>query len=218
MSLVKFLWIIAGILTVALVVVTGYVFLGREEVDPKVMQVPVDVEENKFEEQVVKKDTIKSSEVPLDLISPNGGETFDISKLITIRYKISDSFKKQLSSLDKIELYLVDSKNILIGYIGEVNKTAGEFNWNTQKLFHNGGLDFSVKQTPPGQYRILLVVRKGHDANDMTAKDIGLTTIDGFRYSNGKIIQPGVNEVWREQPIASDISTSAFTLVNDVAI
>lgn len=216
MSKSKILWIITGTLAGALVAVSGYLFLGREEIDPNVTQMPAQVGENKFEEQVVKNDITKPREVSLDLISPNGGESFDISKSITIRYKLSDSFKKQLSPLDKVELYLVDSKNVLIGYIGEVNKTAGEFNWNTQKLFRNGGLDFSVKQTPAGQYRILLVVRKERDASDMVAKDTGISTIDGFIYSNGKIIQPGTNEVWREQPIASDISTSVFTFVNNL--
>lgn len=218
MSKSKILWIITGTLAGALVAVSGYLFLGREEIDPNVTQMPAQVGENKFEEQVVKNDITKPREVSLDLISPNGGESFDISKSITIRYKLSDSFKKQLSPLDKVELYLVDSKNVLIGYIGEVNKTAGEFNWNTQKLFRNGGLDFSVKQTPAGQYRILLVARKERDASDVVAKDTGISTIDGFIYSNGKIIQSGANEVWREQPIVSDISTSVFTLINNVVI
>lgn len=47
MNLSKLLWAIAGILAVALVAVTGYLFFCREKIDSKVAQVPVVVEEKK---------------------------------------------------------------------------------------------------------------------------------------------------------------------------
>lgn len=218
MNTVKFLWVLVGILSLVLVGMMGYVFMNKGEVATNTEQIQNSVveKESVFDKQITKDISPGFIDESVNLLYPKGGETFDIGKPLTIRYKISESFKKQLSSFDKLELYLVDNKNVLVGYIGEVSKASSEFNWNTQELLRNGGLDFSIKQTSAGQYRILLVVRKERDASDMVAKDTGISTIDGFIYSNGKIIQPGTNEVWREQPIASDISTSVFTFVNNL--
>lgn len=217
MNIVKILWVLVGLLSFVLVATLGYVFLNKEDKTSEIsetlseMQAPIILQENKSETQVIKSGTSTSIEKSLDVIFPNGGESFDVNKSLTIRYKVGESFKKQLTALDRVELYLVDNKNSIVGFIGEVNKTSSEFNWNTRELFRNCGLDFCTDKTSPGQYRILLVARKGYDAGTIP-KDLGINTLDGFKYSNGKILSSETNEVWREQPIASNISTSFFTL------
>ena len=53
MNLSKLLWIIAGLLAVVLIAVTGYVFLGREEINSRVTEVSVQNIKKQEEEEVL---------------------------------------------------------------------------------------------------------------------------------------------------------------------
>jgi len=148
----------------------------------------------------------------IDLIYPNGGEVFSLNQPINISYKISSTFKQKLSATDKTEIYLLDSQNVLVGYIGDFDVNNTKFVFNPQQLFHNAGLDMTSGPTPPGQYRILLVVRPAFKV-ECEACDSPVDTLDNpyIKYSNSKFID--INDQLIEiQPIASDVSASLFTI------
>ncbi|MDP3792755.1 MAG: hypothetical protein Q8Q89_03410 [bacterium] len=154
----------------------------------------------------------------LNLIYPIGGENFKPKQSLAITYKISNDLKN-LVSTSKIlpELYLLDNKNTLIGYIGKFDINNTQFFWDTRRFFKHGGYDVNVISTPLGQYRILILVRNPSPEGGCTAIvcDFPVETLDNpfITYSNGRLIyQYGNEEPIETQLIASDVSTSLFSI------
>jgi len=149
-------------------------------------------------------------EADINLTYPNGGDVLSLSQSVNINYKVGAALKQKLSTTDKTEIYLLNSQNILVGYIGKFDVNSGQFVFNPQQLIHNGGLDTTSGSTPAGQYRVLVVVRPPFKPK-CTNCDAGVDTLDNpyTSYSNGKFINGG--QLIETQPIASDVSASLFT-------
>lgn len=147
----------------------------------------------------------------LDLVSPNGGETFAIDQSVDIRYSLSESLKQQITSGGRAELYLLDTKDMLVGYIGGFDGNSSVYTWVPEKLLHNAGLDMITGPPPVGQYRILALVRPAYKPN-CTNCDPSTGTLDSnvSSFSNGKFYFSGKLESL--QPTASDVSASSFTI------
>ena len=150
-------------------------------------------------------------EADINLTYPNGGEILNVNQSANINYKVGAPLKQKISATDKTELYLLNSNNILVGYIGKFDVNSTQFSWNPQQLIHNGGLDTTNAPTPAGQYRVLIVVRPPFKPK-CTNCDAGVDTLDNpyTSYSNGKLINGG--QLVETQPIASDVSASSFTI------
>ncbi len=158
------------------------------------------------------------TEVDFNLVYPNGGEVFNLNQAIQVNYSISDSFRNKLSSSDLTELYLLDTNNVLVGYIGEININKSEFVWNPQQLEHNAGLTFLISPPPAGQYRILLLSR--HPTEPWcTNCDLPVDTLDGpYTFEkNGYLVNSETAKLYDSsyvgaRPLASDVSASFFTI------
>ena len=149
-------------------------------------------------------------EADINLTYPNGGEVLSLDQSVNISYKVGVALKQKLSATDKTEMYLLNTQNALVGYIGKFDINSSQLVFNPQQLLHNGGMDWGSGPTPAGQYRILVVVRPA-----FKTKCVGcgpaVDTLDNpyTSYSNGKLINGG--QLIETQPIASDVSASLVT-------
>lgn len=158
------------------------------------------------------------TEADFNLQTPNGGEVFSVSQSLRITYSISQSFRDKLKASDLTELYLLDTENVLVGYVGEVDVTANEFLWDPQKLLHNAGLTMLISPAPLGQYRILLLSRHPSEPTCIDC-DFPVDTWDGpsATFENGYLVDSETAKRYDAnyrgfRPLATDVSASLFTL------
>ncbi len=155
----------------------------------------------------------------ISLVYPNGGEHISLKSAVSLRYKISDTLRKKMSSVMLTELYLLRPDGVIEGYIGNIDHPSNtSFVWHPDQVIHWGGLDTTVQIPPPGQYRILLLVREKRPGNGI--EDPVDILVDGFdkfdgegiltpdtRYGNVDHAKPFVTPL-----IASDVSDAPFIL------
>jgi hypothetical protein len=158
------------------------------------------------------------AEADINLTYPNGGEVLNVNSSVNINYKVGGALKQKISSTDKTEIYLLNSSNVLVGYVGKFDVNSTQFNWNLQQLIHNGGLDTTSAPTPAGQYRVLIVVRSPFKPS-CTNCDVGVDTLDNpyTKFENGYLTNSEAAKDYGpsykgDKPIASDVSASLFTV------
>ena len=157
-------------------------------------------------------------EADINLTYPNGGEILSLNNSVNITYKVSNAFKSKISPTDKTEFYLLNSQNVLVGYIGKFDVNSTQFVWNPQQLIHNGGLDTTSAPTPAGQYRVLVIVRPAFKPK-CTNCDAGVDTLVNpyTKFENGYLINSEAVKNYGpsytgDKPLASDFSASLFTI------
>ena len=154
----------------------------------------------------------------LDLIYPDGNEMYRTDEAITIKYSISTDLRNKLGDKYAIELYLLNSDNVLIGYIGQVEASSSRFTWYPTELLHNGGLDMTSAPTPPGKYRILILTRENRSLNcPVCHGEIPMDTLDSpaSKFKGSYILNTegvGDKHYVPYMPLASDSSITSFEL------
>lgn len=158
------------------------------------------------------------AEMDLDLTYPNGGEVLNLSNSVSIKYKVGSAFQSKISLTDKTEFYLLDERNTLVGYIGEFSASSSQFTWDPNQLIHNAGLDVITEPTPPGQYRVLIIVRPALVPGCVYC-DPGVDTLDnpytkfegGYLTNSVSAREQGPSYIG-DKPLASDFSASLFEI------
>jgi hypothetical protein len=152
----------------------------------------------------------------LRLLYPRGGEVFKINEILSIKYFVGPALKKKLKSIDSLELYLLDSNDFLVGFIGEVQSASSEFDWNPQELMHSAGMDELASPPPPGTYRLLLSARHPFVPDTTVGGgEGGDTPLDGDyqQFRGGYVMNTYTPDSAPEQLIASDVTDSPIELV-----
>lgn len=210
------------ILVIILAAALGYVTLVKQQISNEQPQLNNLQNIQQIPQPVVNQNPLPAKppvvEADINLIYPDGSEILSLDNSVNITYKVSNDFKSKISSTDKTELYLLDSQNILVGYIGKFDVNSTQFVWNPKQLLHNGGLDSTSAPTPSGQYRILVLVRPAFKPK-CTDCAAGVDTLDNpyTKFENGYLINSEAVKSYGpsykgDKPLASDFSASPFAI------
>ena len=141
----------------------------------------------------------------------------NVNQSVNVSYKVGAALKQKISSTDKTEIYLLNSQNVLVGYVGNFDVNGSQFVFNPQQLIHNGGLGTTSAPTPAGQYRVLIVARPPFKPGCINC-DVGVDTLDNpfTKFENGYFVNSEAAKNYGPgykggKPIASDVSASLFT-------